>query len=311
MQKRTQLGGVHRATTPRRPVSFRQRTQLPEAGRRGGVRRAWRQGPVDGAKRTKFPDGPGEFPVLGWRWRPIYPIIPLFYYSTIPVPCRSCETKPIPRFRIADCGLRIQDGPAAGHLPARARAGGLYETKPIPGLAGRDEGQMRKTKPNVGRMGYLGEDARGKRAKRTQFPGRSPVGRGYRDVGQGAIVRNKPNLAGRPEPGGRNMQDKPNLPRAGSPGPIDHAEQSQLGWPRYPNIPAFQPDADCAKQTQFRATPGRTRPEGRGTRHKCAKRSQFGRSRAPDAQPTKSRWSIVQNKPNLRACREAPMGSII
>jgi hypothetical protein len=51
-----------------------------------------------------------------------------------------CETNPIPRLRISDCGLRIGHRPAAGRLPCGlsrpACAGQLCETNPIPG--GRD-----------------------------------------------------------------------------------------------------------------------------------------------------------------------------
>jgi hypothetical protein len=42
----------------------------------------------------------------------------------------------------------------------------------------------------------------------------------------------------------------------------------------YPIIPPFQADADCAKQSQFSATPGGARPRGRGTWGNRAKRSQ-------------------------------------
>jgi hypothetical protein len=40
------------------------------------------------AKRTQFPVA--EIPAL-----PIFPTIPLFYYSSIPIRCRWCETKPL------------------------------------------------------------------------------------------------------------------------------------------------------------------------------------------------------------------------
>jgi hypothetical protein len=42
----------------------------------------------------------------------------------------------------------------------------------------------------------------------------------------------------------------------------------------YPIIPPFQAGADCAKQSQFSATPGGARPRGGGTRGNPAKRSQ-------------------------------------
>ncbi len=53
---------------------------------------------------------------------------------------QACKTKPISRFRIADCGLRTGDRFVArrrsSNLPSRGRAGRLCETNPISG--GRD-----------------------------------------------------------------------------------------------------------------------------------------------------------------------------
>ncbi len=61
-----------------------------------------------------------------------YPSILLFHHSSIPIRCRSCETKPISS-RISDCGLgtdlRRDACPAACRLgPAQ---GEMCETKPI------------------------------------------------------------------------------------------------------------------------------------------------------------------------------------
>ena len=81
------------------------------------------------------------------------PIIPIFRYSTIPVRCALCETKPIGPV-----------GPDLGGRIARNKpnfpAGG-------PGL----EVRLCETKPNLGELGYLGDGAPGRAsgAKRTQF----------------------------------------------------------------------------------------------------------------------------------------------
>jgi hypothetical protein len=188
----------------------------------------------------------------------------------------SCETKPIPRLRIADWGLRIGNGPAAGR-PLQPAASGLHgpvvQTNPI----GRSEscktnpissggtrprrvghGAIVRNEPNSPRS-RVGRSTRGvgrggKRAKRSQFPAKRPPQ-------ERSIVRNEANL---PQAIGKGR---------GRPGP---------GGPTEDN---------CAKRTQFPAAPGGTRLQGvgrgvnrakqtqfggvRGT--KCAKRTQFGR----------------------------------
>jgi hypothetical protein len=49
--------------------------------------------------------------------------------------------------------------------------GGICKTNPIPGCAGRDEGQMRQTNPNLGKLGHRGDGApgRGQSYKQTQL----------------------------------------------------------------------------------------------------------------------------------------------
>jgi hypothetical protein len=55
-----------------------------------------------------------------------------------------------------------------------------------------------------------------------------------------------------------------------------------------------------AKRTQFPATPHGARPKGRGTRGKCAKRTQFARRRRAVLPSTfRPRAPVVQNEPNL------------
>jgi hypothetical protein len=111
-----------------------------------------------------------------------------------------CETNPILRLRISDCGLAADLRGATNRakrtqfrvVPGGTRPGGR-----------RRKGQMRKTNPI------------------------SPVGRG---------------------PGGRNVQNEPNFRPARLRGTFD-----------------------CAKQTQFPATPRGTRPQGRGTRRQMCK----------------------------------------
>jgi hypothetical protein len=108
-----------------------------------------------------------------------YPSAPLFYHFTIPIRCLSCETNP------------------------------------IPGCAGRDEGQMRQTKPNLGAPGTSGgrpategqwrrtnPTLRLRIAKRSQLPEaghRGGVRRSSRSDGYG-IRRHRPatRLAGPP-----------------------------------------------------------------------------------------------------------------
>jgi hypothetical protein len=108
----------------------------------------------------------------------------------------SCETKPIPRLRIADWGLRIGNGPAAGR-PLQPAASGLHgpvvqtnpigrsescETNPISSGGTRPRrvghGAIVRNEPNSPRS-RVGRSTRGvgrggKRAKRSQFPAKRP-----------------------------------------------------------------------------------------------------------------------------------------
>ncbi len=87
--------------------------------------------------------------------------------------------------------------------------------------------QLRKTKPNLGRMGHLGNLASGR-----------------------ASVQNKANFAGGRGPGGRKVRNEPNLPLRGTrPGgrmarPIVRSkanfEELAGGIPHHSTIPSFQ-----------------------------------------------------------------------
>jgi hypothetical protein len=93
----------------------------------------------------------------------------------------------------------MQNKPNLGSGPAEA-GGRLCEAKPIPGYAGRDEargtggvGQMCKTKPNLGKMGYLDGDALGR-----------PIVRHRLDA---SLRETKPIQFGLGEPGSRTAKD--------------------------------------------------------------------------------------------------------
>jgi hypothetical protein len=142
---------------PRR-AKCAKRTQFPAAS--GGTRRR----PYLGRLCETNPISPAGAGLGGRRAnvqneanlrRTGYPIISLFYYSTIPLRCRLCKTNPISR-------LRIGDGTAAGRLPCglppRTCAGRLCKTKPIRRAyyakqsqfhrsAGAPEGEMCETNP--------------------------------------------------------------------------------------------------------------------------------------------------------------------
>jgi hypothetical protein len=135
-------------------------------------------------------------------------------------------------------------------------AGDFGETKPIGRSQSCDNASLPGVVPATDPIWHPGQaggvPAGAKRAKQSQFP--APGGTG--PAGRGAIVRNKPNF-----------------PRAGSPGPTDRAKQSQFGWPGYASIPAFQPDAVRAKQSQLPeaghrgGVGGSARSDGCGIRH--------------------------------------------
>jgi hypothetical protein len=149
--------------------------------------------------------------------RPRYPTIPIFHCSSIPGRCRLCETNPISRLRIADCGLgtnlRRDAWPAAHRLrPAQANrakrtqflAAEVSHHSNIPLFQHSSPMPIVQNEPNfAGRP----EPRRAKCAKRTQFldcglwiadwgptcggtPARRPAASGLR----GPIVQNEPNL---------------------------------------------------------------------------------------------------------------------
>jgi len=183
-------------------------------------------------------------PISGSRPAGGIPSIPLFYYSTIPVRCQSCETNPIP-------GGAGRDG-AWG-----TRAVGLVQTNPIP-RAGRPGAgctnkanclRPREEASTVRKTSYGELDRQKAAAKQTQFPASRPAG-GL--PAQGPNASNKANFAGRPAPRrakcakrtqfarrcrvGRGLGDagrgsctnKPNFRRVGSLGPVHRAKQSQF-----------------------------------------------------------------------------------
>jgi hypothetical protein len=73
-------------------------------------------------------------------------------------------------------------------------------------------------------------------------------------------------MIGKQERGGGECQAEARIPATGPAGTI-----------QYSIIPAFQPDANRAKRTQFPAGPGGMGHQGRGTRGQRAKRTQFSR----------------------------------
>jgi len=187
-----------------------------------------------------------------------------------------CKTNPIsgqpgPRERpivqneanssIADCGLGtdLWQGDES------------CKTNPISGQPGTVERSIVRNEPNssIADCGLRIADWAQTSGRATNRPKRTQF-RASRDTQRSSIplfhlsspmriVRNKPNLA----PGVRKWA------QAGRRGP------------------------NRAKRTQFPAVPGGTGPEGRGTKGKCAKRTQF-RPRAG------IRRRIVQNEPNSR-----------
>ncbi len=122
--------------------------------------------------------------------------------------------------------------------------------------------------------------------------GRLPAGRPVWPSAQGRLCETKPNLGGpgylRDGTWGSLLRKtNPILPVSRRP-EANRAKRTQfLPGPTYPpfqysTIPAFQPDADCAKRSQFREVPGGTGPARRWMQGKCAKRSQFRRRRVWD-----------------------------
>ncbi len=114
------------------------------------------------------------------------------------------------------------------------------------------------------------------------------VGRGLADGGRRANAQNEPNFGGSFEFEGsslkRNVRNKPNLAgrdRAGGakggPGGRSTPLLHHFMIPWRPWSPMGHQGTKCAKRTQFAAGPDGTGPQGRGTRGKCAKRTQFPR----------------------------------
>jgi hypothetical protein len=124
-------------------------------------------------------------------------------------PGAHCTNKP-------NFGRRGRRGPPSFHysiIPAFHSASGRAKQSQFPADL---RGRTRKTKPNLGRMGYLG-DGRGGRSALCET---KPIPRlriGDRPAASGPrrpIVRNKPNWAGpapKPTPGGESVRNKPNL----------------------------------------------------------------------------------------------------
>jgi hypothetical protein len=130
--------------------------------------------------------------------------------------------------RISDCGLRIGDRPAAARLASgplpRACAGRFYKQTQFRAGPLVSKGGLRQTKPNLGRMGYLGDG--GLPPDRENVPNK-PNFREWAGAGVGCtskanschvpirrsafpgeqIVRNKPNL-GRGKTNGKFLVGK-------------------------------------------------------------------------------------------------------
>jgi hypothetical protein len=152
---------------------------------------------------------------------------------------RSCETKPVLRLPIWDCGLRIGyrvalGRPACGSLPP-ARAGRLCETNPIwPGLGTTRSpvGERCETNPIPGDAGWDGgggtKGRGGNRAKQTQS-------RRSARAAEGRMCKTNP------------------ITRSGAPRRCRGVGRRDTPLFHYSIIPPFQSDADCAKRTQFAA----------------------------------------------------------
>jgi hypothetical protein len=160
-----------------------------------------------------------------------------------------------PNSSVAGWGQTCAGTPAPA-LPSRTRAGRLCKTNPIWKGVGR--GRPTYQEPITQNKAKLGQDG----TSGGRCPREGPIVRnkanssisdcglriGTRAAAGRPIVQNEPNFAGRP--------DTPLF--------------------QYSIIPPFQSDADCAKRSQFPATPGGTRPGGWGTWGNRVKQSQFG-----------------------------------
>ncbi len=187
----------------------------------------------------------------GW---PAVPRVPL--YKRTQLPAGPGGTRP----RGREGNVQNEPNFAEGTGWGLGDEGRTCKTKPISGVPPGPEDQMRKTKPNLGRMGHLGAGASAR-----------------------PIVRNEPNFG-------------------------------ESRWDR---------TAKCAKQSQFPAGPGGTRPQGRGTQGDRAKRTQsfdcgsriadWGQTCGgiPALRPATFglRRPVCTNKPNSRSqsCKTKPI----
>jgi hypothetical protein len=151
---------------------------------------------ADCAKRTQFRPGP---------WLRC-PTIPLFYHSTIPIRCLSCETKPISRLRIADWGQTCGGTPALRPADSGLRRAKCAKRSQFGRVSGGDaqptKSQSCETKPNLGGLGHVSKGGHrawagfgGKwNARNKPNSRRGRVGRGRRGVRRRANVQNEANL---------------------------------------------------------------------------------------------------------------------
>jgi hypothetical protein len=165
-------------------------------------------------------------------------------YLIVPIRCRLYKTKPIPARRNAAWGSGFPSHPSA--LPVDCAKQTQFR-------------QRDKKRQMFGRKGLMVNCTSHRHGQNKANSGRSPVGRGQRDVGRGTNAPNEPNLVraptkGRgwpPNPAGaRRRQTKP-ICRPGLRGAGDGQVASRAGVAAY-----------GAKQTQCAAA-GRGRPSPR------------------------------------------------
>ncbi len=156
----------------------------------------------------------------------------------------------------------------------------------------------------------FGPATAGKRAKRTQFSRRCPVGRGLGGRGSWrAIMQNEAICPRCPEmgapvgvrpPSGPIVRNEPNShPRRG----IGGASPTLQGGAIAPNEPNSARSGRQMRKTNpiFPAAPGGTDLQGHRTRDKCAKRSRFTRTGG-----TRRRWPKRQVSPPGTSMRSEP-----
>jgi len=188
----------------------------------------------------------------------------------------------------------------------------------------RDTGQgtragvrLCKTKPNLGKLGYLRDGTwEPCCAKQTQFLPRWVAG-------AGRLCKTNPISLASLAPEEQNVRNKPNFPPAGQAGGAvagtNHAKQTQ-----FPAVGQTPKSGFRKTKPILPAVPGGSGPQGHGTQDKCAKRSRFapprgigGASRGPKrsssrlgARSTLPVGTIAPNKPNSDrpASRPDPLG---